>query len=702
MSGILADKAQRALVVDDSTSALALMTQLLGTLEGCEPIGFTSSLEALHWSRENEIDLVVVDYEMPALNGIEFITAFREDPRNAAIPVVMVTSTADRDIRYKALQLGATDFLAKPIDPAEFVARMRNLLASCRAHKILAEWSEWLTDEVRKITMAVAQSPVSVVILDRHGVIEYVNPKFTEASGYRAEEVIGQNVRILGGDYIASDQAEEIWETIAAGKEYRGTLQHRRKDGTVFWETLRLAPMRNEAGEVVNLVAIAEDVTRNKEYEARLDWQANYDRVTGLPNRMLLVDRMEKALAVARAGGSKLAVMIAKLNRFREISNTLGHEAGDEILRQVAARLQAGLREADTVSRFRAEEFALVIPEFGDGQTPQAVAVRIAQQLEAPLLIDGAEVFLSAGIGIALFPENGAKASVLLRSASAAIPKSDSEAHSAWGFFSPALDEEARRSQAIETNLRHALGRDELRVHYHPLVEVRTGKLVGAEALLRWHNPQLGWVPPDQFVPVAERNGLIVPIGAWVIETVSRDMAAWRAAGLQQIRVAVNVSSRQLADEAFLDILARAFDGTGIAAHHIEIEVTERLALNPSAETMALIETLRARGFRFSIDDFGTGYSAMSYLTAFPFDVLKIDRSFVSKITERSQDAALTQAIIAMAHSLGLQVVAEGVETAEQLDFLKAAGCDFAQGYLFTLPMPAADFAAQMTREVSP
>ncbi|EME69555.1 PAS/PAC sensors-containing diguanylate cyclase/phosphodiesterase [Paramagnetospirillum caucaseum] len=684
---------QRAVVIDDSASAVALMLQLLQTIEGCEPIGFTNSAEALRWCLANDIDLLIVDYEMPAPDGLAIIEAFRNDRGRAAIPVVMVTSTEDVDVRYMALQIGATDFLAKPIDHVEFAARMRNLLASCRAHKTLAEVSLWLTEEVRKTSMVVRQSPASVVITDSDGIIEYVNPKFTETTGYRPEEVIGQRPSLLKSGYSTPEMYRELWDTITGGNEWRGTFQNRRKDGSMLWEQALISPIRDETGAITNFVAIKEDITLRKEYEARLEWQANYDSLTGLPNRMLVLDRLGQAIALAGRNSDQVAVMLVDLDRFKAVNDTMGHDAGDEILRQVAQRLRIEQRQADTVARVGNDEFVMVLTDLGEAHAPQAVAARICARLEAPFQVGDAEIFISASIGIALFPENGSTAQDLLRSATAAMPVAETEGRGNWRFFTPELDASARKRLAIEASLRHALERGEFQVHYHPLVEVASGHILAAEALLRWTNPDLGPVAPDLFIPIAEETGLIVPIGAWVVETVCRDIARWAGQGLPPIRVAVNVSSRQLADRALLEVIARALAGQGVAAGLVEIEVTERLLLDQSPHTLTLLNDLKDMGLRFSIDDFGTGYSSMSYLTSFPFDVLKIDRSFISKVTERGQDKALTQAIIAMAHSLDLEVVAEGVETHAQLEFLRRSGCDFAQGYLFTRPVSAAAFA---------
>jgi diguanylate cyclase (GGDEF)-like protein/PAS domain S-box-containing protein len=562
----------------------------------------------------------------------------------------------------------------------------------------LAELSHWLTDEVRKVSMVVRQSPVSVVITDLDGRVEYVNPKFTEVSGYSLEDVIGQKIGFLRPELSPPGQIEELQEALLAGKEWRGTIQNHRKDGTSYWESGVIAPIRDGSGAVTNYVSIKEDITLRKEYEARLDWHANYDSLTRLPNRTLLTDRLSQMVALAGQGDHRAAVMSVDLLRMRTLTESMGHDAGDAVLRQAAERLQALSSEADTVARVGSAEFILLLSESGESRSLQSLAEHICDSLSQPFDANGAEVVLGASIGIAVYPDDGASPAELLHCAVAAHPSEGGEAQEGWRFFTPEREANARRRLTLESNLRQALRRDELQVYYHPLVEVETGRILAAEALLRWYQPDLGWVSPDQFIPIAEENGLIIPIGEWVLETVCRDMQDWTRQQLPPVRVAVNVSSQQLRDHRLAEHIGRMLLRHSIPTRLLELEVTERLLLDNSPDSMAVLQGLKAMGLRFSIDDFGTGYSSMSYLTSFPFDVLKVDRSFINKVNSSPRDAALTQAIVAMAHALGLEVVAEGVETVQQLAFVRDAACKFAQGYLFSRPVPAQDFAEILAR----
>jgi len=692
--GLAAAAISQVVVVDDSQSALNQMLALLRTVGNCTPIGFTDPEEGLLHCLKHDIDLVVVDYEMPGINGVRFIESFRDDARKASVPVVMVTSTADRNVRYAALQVGATDFLGKPIDPVEFVARMDNLLAASQAFKTLAGLSQWLTGEVRKISTVVHQSPNSVMITDPDGVIGYVNPSFTATTGFTSAEVLGRAAADLMIETFSPEKRAEIQEEIEAGQEWRGTCQGHRKDGSAFWQSVRIFAIRDEAGAITNLASVSEDITLHKEYEARLAWQNNYDALTRLPNGMLALDRLGQAIAHAELSGSRVAVLRIGIDRFKLVSEAMGRAAGDDLLRQAAQRLQADMRPDGTLAHIGNGDFALIQPDVEDSCGLGLLIDTIRHQFVTSFAIEDKEVFTSVTAGVALYPADGATAADLMRNALSALGTAQAEEQGGWRLFASEPGSGASCRMQVENKLRRALADGELSLHYQPVVAADTGEILAAEALLRWRNRDLGTVPPEQFIPIAEETGLIVPIGAWVVERACHDMAEWSARGLKPLRVSINVSGRQLAADAPVDILRRVLKTHGLCAERLEIEVTERLLLDRSPRALAVFEEMRSMGLRISIDDFGTGYLPMSYLTGFPFDRLKIDRSLISRVAEQGQEASLAQATIAMAKSLNLEVVAEGVETKRQLDFLRCNGCDFAQGFLFAKPMPAEQFAA--------
>jgi len=681
-------------VIDDSPSALSQMLALLRTISKCAPVGFTDPEEGLRYCLNNDVSLVVVDYEMPGINGVRFIESFRDDTRKASVPVVMVTSTGDKNVRYSALQVGATDFLGKPIDSVEFVARMNNLLMASRAYKTLAGLSQWLTDEVHKISTVVHQSPVSVMITDPDGHICYVNPAFTAATGFSSTEVLGHLAGEIMLETFGTECRASIQADIEAGQEWRGTGQGRRKDGTVYWESVRVFAIHDETGAITNLVSISEDITLYKDYEARLNWQNNYDPLTRLPNGMLAFDRLGQAIAHAERSNGRVAVLRIDIDRLKLMTEALGHAAGEDLLRQAAQRMQTTLRPDATLARVGTGDFVLILPDLEELHGLRMAIDTIRHDFATPFTIRDGDVSISVTIGASLFPADGSTATELLGHAQTALDTARSEAPGGWRLFTPETDAGVRTRMQMESKLRHALAEGELSLHYQPLIEIGSGEILAAEALLRWHNRDLGAVPPDLFVPVAEEAGLIIPIGAWVAERACRDMAEWSARGLPPLRVAINLSGRQLDDDSLLTVIRRILEAHDLAAERLELEVSEDLLLLHPQRAAARLEELRAMGLRVSLDDVGGGHLPLSDLTAFPFDCLKIDRSLVSRVADHRREAALAQAIVAMAKSLDLEVVAEGVETDPQLDFLRRNGCDFAQGFLFAKPMPAEQFAA--------
>jgi len=681
-------------VIDDSPSALSQMLALLRTISKCAPVGFTDPEEGLRYCLNNDVSLVVVDYEMPGINGVRFIESFRDDTRKASVPVVMVTSTGDKNVRYSALQVGATDFLGKPIDSVEFVARMNNLLMASRGYRSLAGLSQWLTDEVHKISTVVHQSPVSVMITDPDGHICYVNPAFTAATGFSSTEVLGHLAGEIMLETFGTECRASIQADIEAGQEWRGTGQGRRKDGTVYWESVRVFAIHDETGAITNLVSISEDITLYKDYEARLNWQNNYDPVTRLPNGMLAFDRLGQAIAHAERSNGRVAVLRIDIDRLKLMTEALGHAAGEDLLRQAAQRMQTTLRPDATLARVGTGDFVLILPDLEELHGLRMAIDTIRHDFATPFTIRDGDVSISVTIGASLFPADGSTATELLGHAQTALDTARSEAPGGWRLFTPETDAGVRTRMQMESKLRHALAEGELSLHYQPLIEIGSGEILAAEALLRWHNRDLGAVPPDLFVPVAEEAGLIIPIGAWVAERACRDMAEWSARGLPPLRVAINLSGRQLDDDSLLTVIRRILEAHDLAAERLELEVSEDLLLLHPQRAAARLEELRAMGLRVSLDDVGGGHLPLSDLTAFPFDCLKIDRSLVSRVADHRREAALAQAIVAMAKSLDLEVVAEGVETDPQLDFLRRNGCDFAQGFLFAKPMPAEQFAA--------
>lgn len=547
-------------------------------------------------------------------------------------------------------------------------------------------------EDLRKLSRAVEQSPASVCITDPQGVIEYVNPKFMEVTGYALDELIGKKPSILKSGYTSQKQYKELWDTITAGREWRGEFYNRKKNGELFWEDGVITPIKADDGTVTHFIAVKEDITVRKEYEQRLVHQANFDDLTELPNRLLAFDRLSQTLARARRERKTMAVMSVNINHFKRINDTLGHAVGDKLLVEASRRLTRSVRESDTVARFSNDEFLVILSDISVVTHPAVVARKVINAFSDPFLFSGHEVFVTVGIGITLYPSDGNNSDVLLRNADAALYRAKEEGRSSFVFFTPEMNELAVKQITMESHLRRAVEKDELFLRYQPLVHVESGQIVGVEALLRWNSPDLGLLTPDSFIPLAEETGIIVPIGEWVLQTACAKMKKWQAQGGAPLRIAVNVSSRQFTAGNLAEVVSRAINESGLSPRYLELEITERLLMEDAPQTFITLSALKKMGVQLSIDDFGTRYSVFSYLKKFPFNTLKIDKMFTGGLTIDPADAALTEAIILTAHSLGLKVIAEGVETKEQLEFLRSHECDWAQGYYFSKPLSPEEF----------
>jgi diguanylate cyclase (GGDEF)-like protein len=441
-------------------------------------------------------------------------------------------------------------------------------------------------------------------------------------------------------------------------------------------------------------VAVKEDLTVRKAYEERLTRQAHYDALTDLPNRALAMDRLSQALNRARHGKRVVALMCVGIDDFKRINDTFGHAAGDNVLVEVADRLRAAIEDSGTIARLEGDVFSVILPDLEAGIHAEISSRRVINALAEPFFIDGQEIILTVSIGQTLFPSDGAEPQVLLRNAQSALQRAKAAGRNTCRYFTPRMNVDARRRIQMQSLLRRAIENDELSVLYQPVVETATRRWVGAEALMRWNNTQLGPIPPSEFIPLAEESDLIVNLGEWILAKACRQAAAWNQSSGTSLHMAVNVSARQLRDVSFAETVARTLHETSLPPENLELELTERFLVERGTENGRILEVLDGMGVSLSIDDFGTGYSALTYLKQFPTKILKIDRSFIRNLGSNEKDAALVKAMIAMAHCLGIKVIGEGVETPSQAMVLHGAGCDFIQGYLYGKPMSADDFTA--------
>lgn len=557
-------------------------------------------------------------------------------------------------------------------------------------------------DSLRKLSQAIEQSPVSVMITDLNGEIEYVNPEFCKVTGYRAEEVIGDKPSILKSGHTPASQFKKMWNTIEAGNSWAGELYNKKKNGDLFWENVTISPIKNKKGESTHYLAIKEDISLRKDYEERLLYQASYDTLTELPNRSLAYDRIQQAIATAIREHKHLAMLYLDFDHFKNINDTLGHEVGDAFLVEMAQRLKACTRDVDTVARLGGDEFLIMLTEVGGETHPDTAHYRdfiknkaedILRSISKPFITENMEFSVTASIGVAIFPDDGEDPHLLLKNADTAMYRSKRKGRGAVEIFAPEMSDKLIRRVELDHKLRHALEDGNLYLKYQPLVYTHTKDIVGAEALLRWHDAELGEVSPEIFIPMAEESGLIVDIGQWVLQRASEDVYCWNQTEHgEDMFVALNLSSRQFRGKGIAEQIADTLLKNKLHGENLELEITERLLMKDVPEVISTLNKFKEMDIKLAIDDFGTGYSSLSYLKRFPFDVLKIDKAFVQDIGVDPDDESLCEAIIAMAHSLGLSVIAEGVETEQQFEFLRMRGTETIQGYYVSKPMLQKDF----------
>jgi diguanylate cyclase (GGDEF)-like protein/PAS domain S-box-containing protein len=594
-----------------------------------------------------------------------------------------------------------------PGENAEFDAAERELLESIArslafATHALRERSRQRRrdDQLRQLSRALESSSNGVMITSStqldHPIV-YVNPAFERITGYTAQEVIGNSGRFLVRDDLAQKGLNEIRACLRERREGQAVLRNYRKDGGLFWNELSIAPVRDESGGITtHFVSIINDVTERITYEQQLEYHATHDTLTGLVNRNLLNDRIDQAILMARHSGQLVGVMLLDLDRFKLINDGFGHVPADNLLRAVATRLAHCVRDTDTVARLGGDEFVVVLGSVADADSVASVAAKIMRNLALPLDVEGKEVFVTASVGIAMYPRDGDHGESLLRNADVAMYRVKEHGRNNYRFYAPEMSHMALDRLDMEGNLRRALERDEITAFFQPIISFENGRIIGAEALARWNHPRIGMIPPAEFIPLAEETGLIIPLGERILRLVCTQLAAWKRNGSPPLRVSLNISARQFRQQDLPELLTRVIAETGVDPRQLEFELTESMVMHDVENAIAMLRELKRIGVTLALDDFGTGYSSLAYLKRFPIDVLKIDRSFVRDIDSEADDAAIAHAVIAMAHSLALRVTAEGVENEAQLDLLRGYGCDDFQGFLFSRPVPAEELALML------
>lgn len=534
-------------------------------------------------------------------------------------------------------------------------------------------------------------SSEGIVICDADNRIVSVNEAFTEITGYAADEVIGRDPGLLSSGRHERAFYRDMWQRILEAGHWQGEVWNRRRDGDLYLQWLTINVARDPDGNIRHYYAIFSDITQRRQTEARISHMAHHDALTDLPNRVLLRDRIEHAIRQAERERGALAVLFLDLDRFKNVNDSLGHGVGDALLVEMARRICATVRHQDTVSRAGGDEFSLLLPDT-DAEGAAHVAQKLLDAIARPLTVEGQEMTLTPSIGIAIHPDDARDVDALLRASDAAMYRAKAAGGAGFRFYAPELQLKASRALELENALRGAIDRGELELHYQPQVLLQTGRLIGCEALLRWTHPRLGAISPAEFVPIAEESGLIVPIGEWVVRTAAAQNRAWLDAGSPPIVMAANVSAVQFRQARFGAMVDEALAQTGLDASWLELELTESVTSADPEAAIRIMDALHARGVALAIDDFGTGYSSLAYLKRFRINRLKIDRSFVHDLGRDPSSEAIVEGVIAMARSLGLRTIAEGVETEAQAAALASRGCDEVQGFLYGRPMPAEAF----------
>lgn len=677
------------LLVDDETSILHALVRLFHS-EGYNLLTANSGEEALRLLANNEVQVVLSDQRMPQMTGVELLAKVKDIYPDSVrmvlsgyAEITAVTDAVNKGNIYK--------FLFKPWDNDLLRANVREAFDRFDLTQQGAQFSKIYENTVE-----------GIIISDHDTVIRAVNPAFSVITGYSAEEVTGKTPALLkSGNH---DQAfyQAMWSALQQHGKWTGEIWNKRKSGEIYPEWLNITVIRDSQGNISQYVALFSDITEHKRNEERLRYLAYHDGLTDLPNRLMFGENLELTIAQAERAGQQAAILLMDLDHFKFVNDTLGHDHGDKLLLAVAERLKATLRKGDTLARMGGDEFTLLLPLVKDTDEVAAVIKKIVASLASPFRIGDDELTMTASIGISSYPQDGTTPEELLKNADSALYQAKEAGRNTYVFFTAAMTARAKERIVVENELRHALNCGEIEVFFQPKMRIKDQRIMGMEALVRWNHPTRGLVGPKDFIAIAEETGQIIPLGKVVLEEACRQAVKWHRQGWSELRVAVNLSAYQFRDEALFDAITQILEETGIASRCVEIELTESVVMHDAEASIELLLMLKRMGISLAIDDFGTGYSSLSYLKRLPFDTLKIDQSFIRDVTTDHHSAELVRTIIGMAHGFKLEVIAEGVETQEQLDFLRKHDCDVIQGYLLAKPLTAREFGALLTERAEP
>lgn len=701
------------LLVDDEPRILNSLKELLNG-RGYALTLAASGREAIAHLNRSSFELVILDLHMPEVSGHDVMDFMNE--RNRGVNVIVTSGASEIDAAIGAIRRGAYGYLRKPYPREELLKTVDNALQQRRLQDENHRITSRLERSERMYRYLVDGSPDIIYTLDQAGFFTFVNDRVEQLLGYSREQLIGKHYSVLvhEGDleranYVFNEGRNEFRQS--RNVELRLNTLHYEGESRTF--SVELVAINLEDGEIfsgddpqrdkpLGTYCVARDITERKRADEQITYQAYHDILTDLPNRALFKDRLGLALLQAKRNESSLAVMFIDLDRFKTVNDTFGHGSGDQLLQQVALRLKGCLRRCDTLSRIGGDEFTAVLPELKDGQDAALIAEKFVDCLRLPFQLAGQVVHVSASIGVALYPRDSKALEELVRYADMAMYHMKSQGKNGYAFFEPSQMDMSFQKIALEHDLHMALERHELEMFYQPQIDVKTQKIIGAEALMRWNHPQRGFLGAGEFLPFAEESGLMIPISDWMLEQICRDLLAWNMVGGEALRLSLNISPQYLDRGDFFEKLRQALIRHRIAPSQLEVEVTENICIRNPQTAIDQLDKLCQLGVSVAIDDFGTGYSSLSYLHRFPIHTIKIDRSFVTEIRDASMHFPVVLAIVAIAHGLNLNLVAEGVETPVQAGYLADAGCRIMQGFLYHQPMSQSRLLTLLHAQVDP
>ena len=674
-------KALRILIVEDSENDAELLLRELRKSGFAPEHKRVETAEAMRAALVKENwDIIVSDYSMPYFDGISALNVMKKHSKD--IPFIIVSANIGEEIAVMAMKAGAHDYIMKNNLVRLIPAIEREIKESKfrRQHR----HSE---NEMRKLTGAIEQTTDAVMICNAQGIIDYVNSGFVRMTGYSKDEAIGKSTRLLKSGRHDDSFYGVLWDTISLGDVFQDVFINKRKDGSLYYEEKSITPLKNDRGVVEHYISTGKDITEQMQTRERLHHLSQHDLLTGLPNRLLFNDRLEQAIPRARRSEHVLAVLLIDMDRFKNINETLGFDCGDHMLQAIGERLLTSTRDGDTVARLGDDEFAIILEDVKYQEDVSKIVEKIIHSLSKAYYIDDHELFITSSIGISLYPNDGDHPQLLIQNADVAIHHAKESGSNKYRYYEAKMNEQSLYRLNLESSLRKALEREEFFLLYQPQIDLVTHEITGFEALLRWAHPELGIVSPVEFIPLLEETGMIKEVGRWILRKACQTCKSWHDKDFGNVSIAVNLSPVQFEDSPIAEIVSNVLNETKLDANYLELELTESTIMRNPENTAVTLTKLSNMGIALAIDDFGTGYSSLSYLQKFPLNTLKVDRSFVSDITEDEGDASIVSAIISMAHSLGLTVVAEGVETTEQLSLLQEKKCEYVQGFLFSKPI---------------